>query len=200
MKYYEILYIVNPNLEQDRLNEVKKEVADEVARQLAAETINHRIFGKKRLSFTIDKQKYGIYMILHLGTEDSTNLPELNTFFKLNKNILRHIVVRLDARPEEDLSPEVDTQESGRRKPTTTGEQAAPAEKETTAEEKPKAEEKPETDAEEPKEEPVAEKEPVKEEAADEKQPETTEEPEEAPAKEAEKPVEADEEKTEADS
>ena len=107
MKYYEVLYIVNPNLEQPRLNEIKKEVAAEVTKLLSAEIINHRIFGKKRLAYQIDKHKYGTFLLLHFDAQDNTRLIELNTFFKLNKAIIRQLTVRLDQRPEEDLSPEI---------------------------------------------------------------------------------------------
>ncbi len=106
MKYYEILYIVNPNFEQPRIDEIKKEVAGEVTKLMSAEIINHRIFGKKRLAYQIEKHKYGTYMLLHLDAKDSTKLIEVNSFFGLNKSIIRHIVVRLDQRPEEDLTPE----------------------------------------------------------------------------------------------
>ena len=106
MKYYEILYIVNPNFEQPRIDEIKKEVAGEVTKLMSAEIINHRIFGKKRLSYQIEKHKYGTYMLLHLDAKDSTKLIEVNSFFGLNKSIIRHLVVRLDQRPEEDLTPE----------------------------------------------------------------------------------------------
>ena len=106
MKYYEILYIVNPNFEQSRIDEIKKEVAGEVTKLMSAEIINHRIFGKKRLSYQIEKHKYGTYMLLHLDAKDSTKLIEVNSFFGLNKSIIRHLVVRLDQRPEEDLTPE----------------------------------------------------------------------------------------------
>lgn len=107
MKYYEVLYIVNPNLEQPRLNEIKKEVAAEVTKLLSAEIINHRIFGKKRLAYQIEKHKYGTYLLLHFDAQDNTRLIELNTFFRLNKAIIRQLIVRLDQRPEEDLSPEI---------------------------------------------------------------------------------------------
>ena len=106
MKYYEILYIVNPNFEQPRIDEIKKEVAGEVTKLMSAEIINHRIFGKKRLAYQIEKHKYGTYMLLHLDAKDSTKLIEVNSFFGLNKSIIRHLVVRLDQRPEEDLTPE----------------------------------------------------------------------------------------------
>ncbi len=154
MKYYEILYIVNPNLEQTRLDEVKKEVSGEVSKLLSAGIINHRIFGKKRLAYHVEKHKYGTYMILHIETEDSTKLPELSTYFKLHKSIIRHLIVKLDEKPEEDLSPEVEAAEDGK------------AGKEATKEEKP-AEAKPEVEtaeeqaAEDGDAEPAKEEEPV---------------------------------------
>lgn len=107
MKYYEVLYIVNPNLERPRLDEIKKEVADEVTKLLSAEIINHRIFGKKRLAYQIEKHKYGTYILLHFDAQDNTRLVELNTFFKLNKAIIRQLIVCLNQRPEKDLSPEI---------------------------------------------------------------------------------------------
>jgi ribosomal protein S6 len=45
MRYYESLYIVNPNFEQERLNEVMQEVAEKVG-DYGFKIINHRIWVK----------------------------------------------------------------------------------------------------------------------------------------------------------
>lgn len=108
MKYYEILYIVNPNFEPNRLDQIKQEVGSEVQKLLSATIINHRYWGKKRLAYPIEKHKYGIYVLLHCETPDSTRLDEFKTWFRLHKAIIRELIVRLDTRPAEDLSPEGD--------------------------------------------------------------------------------------------
>ena len=54
MKYYESLYIVNPNYENDRLDEVMKMVTDKLG-EYKFSIINHRSWGKKRLAYSIQK-------------------------------------------------------------------------------------------------------------------------------------------------
>ena len=44
MRYYESLYIVNPNYEQERLDDVMKSVADKLS-EYGFSIINHRIWG-----------------------------------------------------------------------------------------------------------------------------------------------------------
>lgn len=99
MRYYETLYIINPNFEQERINRVLDKVSQEV-NKLKYKIINHRVWGKKRLAFPIEKHKYGTYMILHFEMEDYSRLAELQTFMNLNKTILRSQTVCLDKKPE----------------------------------------------------------------------------------------------------
>ncbi len=99
MKYYETLYIVNPNFEQDRLDHVMQGVTKTVEREKAT-IINHRIWGKKRLAYPIQKHKYGTYILLQFEAEDVSFLTEFDQFLKLDKSIIRHQTIRLEKRPE----------------------------------------------------------------------------------------------------
>lgn len=98
MRYYEALYIVNPNYEQDRLEAVIKEVDAEVAQ--FAKVINHYVWGKKRLAYPIEKHKYGTYVLLHLELEDPAPLLEFDRFMRLHKAVLRVQTIRLEKQPE----------------------------------------------------------------------------------------------------
>ena len=99
MKYYENLYIVNPNYEQDRLDEIMKTVADKIS-EYGFSIINHHVWSKKRLAYSIQKHKYGTFVLLHFQTESTENLNRFERFMVLEKSIIRHQTVGLKKCPE----------------------------------------------------------------------------------------------------
>jgi len=112
MRYYEALYIVNPNYEQDRLDAVIKEVDAEVAK--FAKVINHYVWGKKRLAYPIEKHKYGTYVLLHIELGDPAPLVDFDRFMRLHKAVLRVQTIRLEKQPEkvEEAKPVVESESS----------------------------------------------------------------------------------------
>ena len=68
MRYYELLYIVNPNLEDERVNSIIEELGNEVKKH-DVNIINHHIWGKKRLAYPVKNNKYGIYILLQFAAE-----------------------------------------------------------------------------------------------------------------------------------
>ena len=105
MRYYESLYIVNPNYEQERLDDVMKSVADKLS-EYGFSIINHRIWGKKRLAYPIEKHKYGSFILLHFETESTENLERFERFMILQKTILRNQTVSLAIKPEAHVEDE----------------------------------------------------------------------------------------------
>ena len=99
MRYYETLYILNPNFEQAQVDNIIKEIDEHVSK--LSSVINHRVWGKKRLAYPIDQHKYGIYIILQFETQTTSSLNGFDDFMKLNNSVLRYQTVRLDVRPEE---------------------------------------------------------------------------------------------------
>ena len=99
MRYYESLYIVNPNYEQERLDDVLKSVADK-ATEYGFSIINHRLWGKKRLAYSIEKHKYGSFVLLHFETDSAEDLKGFERFMILQKTILRNQTVSLTVKPE----------------------------------------------------------------------------------------------------
>ena len=99
MRYYEILYIVNPNFEQDRLNKVMENVSTELNGKKVS-IINHYVWSKKRLAYMIQKYKYGTFVILQFETEKYDFFIDFEKFLELEKSILRHQLVRLDTKPK----------------------------------------------------------------------------------------------------
>ena len=101
MRYYESLYIVNPNYENERLDKEIDSVSKK-AIELGFKSLNHKPWGKKRLAYAIDGHKYGAYIIFQFETESVNNLSEFERFMVLNKSVIRNQTVALSAKPEID--------------------------------------------------------------------------------------------------
>ena len=99
MRYYETLYIVNPNLENEALDKTMGEISTELEKT-KSKLINHRVWGKKRLAYLIQKQKYGSYILMQFEGGDLGQMVEFDTWMKLNTTVLRHMTVVLDEQPE----------------------------------------------------------------------------------------------------
>ena len=99
MRYYETLYIANPNYEQDRLVQLMESVSNEL-KENKVSIINHYIWSKKRLAYLIQKYKYGTFIILNFEAEKFDFLKDFETYLKLDKSILRHQTILLDKKPD----------------------------------------------------------------------------------------------------
>ena len=99
MRYYEILYIINPNFEKDKINNTMAEVTRKLE-ETKSKIINHYTWGKKRLSYPIKNQKYGTYVLLQFEDGDRIKMDDFDTWMKLENLIMRHITIKLDNHPE----------------------------------------------------------------------------------------------------
>ena len=99
MRFYETLYIVDSNLENKVLEKAMADIGNEL-NKTNAKIINHRIWGKKRLAYAIDRQKYGSYIILQFKGGDVDKMPDFDVWMRLNNSVLRHMTVALKEEPE----------------------------------------------------------------------------------------------------
>ena len=99
MSFYETLYIVDPNLENRTLEKTMNEIGKELEKT-KSKIINHRVWGKKRLAYTIERQKYGSYIIMQFEGGSQGKMVDFDTWMKLNNSVLRHMTVLLDEKPE----------------------------------------------------------------------------------------------------
>ena len=93
MNYYEIIYIVHPALQaghlDDTVNQINKKMKD-----AGGEILYFDNWGKKKLSYLIQKQKYGTYILFQckVGGE---KIADLSLEFEHNTNILRHLISKI---------------------------------------------------------------------------------------------------------
>ena len=113
MSFYETLYIVDPNLENKSLEKTMNEIGKELEKT-KSKIINHRVWGKKRLAYSIERQKYGSYILIQYEGGDQQKMVEYDTWMRLNNSVLRHMTVLLNEKPEiyvEEKKPELESEE-----------------------------------------------------------------------------------------
>ena len=116
MKFYETLYILDPNIENKSLENLMVEVNEELGKT-KSKVINHRLWNKKRLAYPIDRHNYGSYVILQYEGGEQEKMVDYDTWMRLNSDVLRHITVKLDEKPEKHVdkkdSDSTDNQKNG---------------------------------------------------------------------------------------
>jgi small subunit ribosomal protein S6 len=96
MRHYEIMIILDPNLEersvQPSLDQFLKVVTGDGGKVAEVD-----IWGKRRLAYQIDKKPEGIYAVVDLTAEPDT-VRELDRQLNLNEAVIRTKVLRPEHR------------------------------------------------------------------------------------------------------
>lgn len=94
MKRYETIYIANPNLDPESLQEVVTKFSD-LIEKLKGAVVKINEWGKRKLAYEVKKFDKGYYVLL-----DFCGLPgavrELERNMKLDDRILKYLTVKID--------------------------------------------------------------------------------------------------------
>ncbi|TAL12950.1 MAG: 30S ribosomal protein S6 [Frankiales bacterium] len=96
MRHYELMVILDPDLEE-RTIAPSLDTFLNVVRQGGGSVDKVDVWGRRRLSFEIDKKAEGIYAVIDLQAEPAT-MKELDRQLNLNESILRTKVMRPELR------------------------------------------------------------------------------------------------------
>tara|TARA_B100000925_G_scaffold264246_1_gene222665 strand:- start:80 stop:511 length:432 start_codon:yes stop_codon:yes gene_type:complete len=99
MRYYELIYIVNSNVERKKIDQVMKDISSRLEKT-KSKIINHVVWGKKKLAYPIKGNTYGNYILLHYEGGDNNKLSEFDSWLKLSGLVIRHMIVRLEEKPD----------------------------------------------------------------------------------------------------
>ena len=115
MKKYECLYIVNINFDSEGISAVVARV-EAVLKNVGGELANTQHWGKRKLAYAIDKERYGNFVLMHFQGEDA-DISELAREFEIESGVLHYMTIRLDEFPDfETLSvPQAFEADRGRR-------------------------------------------------------------------------------------
>ncbi len=97
---YEILLLLDPELPDERQNEIVARTRELVERG-GGTFEGHDVWGRRRLAYEIDHKPEGTYHLLTFSTEPAT-LDEISRVLKITDGVMRHIAVR---RPKPGPAP-----------------------------------------------------------------------------------------------
>jgi ribosomal protein S6 len=112
MNFYETLYIIHPALESGRLKDIIMGVEDSL-KKMGGEPLAVELWGKRKLSHYIDKQKYGTYVLLQFNGEGKCT-GDFAVELEHNPNILAYLTTAIDQNDVLEQEEDLDTQIAGK--------------------------------------------------------------------------------------
>jgi small subunit ribosomal protein S6 len=114
LRDYEILYIVRPELDEERLNEAIATV-NRLIENLGGKSQKTDIWGRRRLAYEVRHLREGQYVLTDFQVEPA-RVPEMEATLKISETVFRHLIVR---------KPEPRPARNGRRRAAASQEAAA---------------------------------------------------------------------------
>jgi len=94
LRQYELIYVLSPEMDDESVKEFHTQIS-EIVGNLGGEIENTDIWGRRRLAYEINNHREGIY-VLELINGPGAMVGELDRRLRVNDQVLRHIVVRVD--------------------------------------------------------------------------------------------------------
>jgi small subunit ribosomal protein S6 len=94
MRNYELGFVIHPEVEQSDVTQAVDKIGQYVSAS-GGEVTSVDVWGRRALAYPIRKQKEGTYVFLHAQL-DPQAIQELERNLKLDEEILRYLLLRLD--------------------------------------------------------------------------------------------------------
>lgn len=94
MNKYELMFIVDPALEDDK-KEAAIETVKEIITSANGEVLETEVWGLRKLAYPILKKTEGYYVVMQF-TADPTLPKELDRRLRISDNYLRQIIISKD--------------------------------------------------------------------------------------------------------
>ena len=101
MTEYEILLLLDPDLSEDRQNEIVTRIQETVERG-GGGWDRHDVWGRRKLAYEIAHKPEGFYHLLLFSTTPEV-LDEITRVLRITDGVLRHMAVR---RPKRSAAPQ----------------------------------------------------------------------------------------------
>jgi small subunit ribosomal protein S6 len=97
MTKYEILYIIRPNIDEEAKTALVERF-DAILTDNGATIVESKDWEKRRLAYEIKDFREGLYHIVNIeAATDSAATSEFDRLAKINGDILRHMIVKVEA-------------------------------------------------------------------------------------------------------
>ena len=94
MRKYEIMFIVDPNVPDDEVDQISSQV-EGVITGGGGEVDQVEKMGRRKLAYEIDKKREGFYVLLTVGA-DGEIVKEVERRLRVMDQVLRYLTVRID--------------------------------------------------------------------------------------------------------
>jgi small subunit ribosomal protein S6 len=96
MTNYELMFIINPTLEEEKRNEVM-EMVQSVITSNGGEVSNVDVWGMRKLAYPIEKKSEGYYVVVDF--QAPADLPkEMSRRLRISDDVMRHQIINKDAK------------------------------------------------------------------------------------------------------
>ena len=93
---YEITYIIRPDIEESAKSDLVDRF-DKVVTDNGATLVESKDWSTRRFAYPISKYTEGTYHVMTLTTDTDQPLKQFDRLAKFSDDILRHMIVKLDA-------------------------------------------------------------------------------------------------------
>jgi len=94
LRTYEALFIVSPEVEDDGIQAIARETENLVVKG-GGSIVRSEVWGRRRLAYKVKKLTEGVYILIRFQSSPNF-IARLENYFRLNEQIIRHIVVYFD--------------------------------------------------------------------------------------------------------
>jgi len=95
MTNYEVMFIIDPALEEAKKEATVEKVKDIIAADGEVSKVD--VWGMRKLAYPIQKKNEGYYVVIEFAA--STELPkELDRRLRISDDVMRHIIINKDAK------------------------------------------------------------------------------------------------------
>ncbi|MGN0659394.1 MAG: 30S ribosomal protein S6 [Emergencia sp.] len=95
MTKYEVMFIINPTLEEEKREAAIEKIKAVIAADGEVEKVD--AWGMRKLAYPIEKKNEGYYVVIEFSA--SPELPkELDRRLRISDDVMRHIIINKDAK------------------------------------------------------------------------------------------------------
>ena len=95
MTNYEVMYIINPTLDDEKKNAIVERI-QEIVTSAGGEVTKVDVWGMRKLAYPIEKKEEGYYVVMEF--QAGPDLPkEMSRRMRISDDIMRHQIINNDA-------------------------------------------------------------------------------------------------------
>jgi len=94
MRRYEIMFIVDPSLPEEEIDQLNSEVEKQI-REAGGEIESVEKMGRRKLAYEVKRRTDGFYVLLTVAA-DGDIVKEVERRFRVMDQVLRYLTVRID--------------------------------------------------------------------------------------------------------